>query len=75
MITEKDSLKEVKWKELKIFQFEKHYSEKMILLGKKRLQNYPYANKELQSQKKKIKILPFISTFNPNKPKTLSIFN
>ena len=73
MITEKDSLKEIKSKELETLLLEQHYPERIIKTGINRA--LKILQSELRNVKKqeKKKILPFISTFNPNNPKALPI--
>ena len=73
MITEKDSLKEIKSKELETLLLEQHYPERIIKTGINRA--LKILQSELRNVKKqqKKKILPFISTFNPNNPKAFAI--
>ena len=65
MIAEKDSLKEIKLKELETILLDQQYPEKALKIPQNELRN-------VKEQEKK-KILPFISTFNPNNPKALPI--
>ena len=72
-IAEKDSIKEIKLKELKILLLEQHYPERIIKAGiNKSLKILQNELKNVKEQEKK-KILHFISTFNPNNPEALPI--
>ena len=73
MIAEKDSSKEIKLKELETLLLGQHYPERIIKAGINKALKIP--QNELRNVKKqeKNKIFPFISTFNPNKPKALPI--
>ena len=75
MIAEKDSLKEIKLEELETLLLEQHYPKRIIKAGINRALRIPQS--ELRNVKKeKRKILPFISTFNPNNPpKTCLLLN
>ena len=73
MIAEKDSLKEIKLKELETILLEQHYPERIIKAGINKALKIPKNElRNVKGQEKK-KILPFISTFNPNNPKALPI--
>ena len=73
MIAEKDSLKEIKLKELETMLLEQHYPERIIKAGINKALKIPQNElRNLKEQEKK-KIIPFISTFNPNNPKALPI--
>ena len=73
MITEKEYFKKIKLKELKALLLEQHYPELIIKAGINKAsqisQNELYNVKEQEIKK----ILPFISTFNPNNLKALLI--
>ena len=73
MITEKECFKKIKLKELKALLLEQHYPELIIKAGINKAsqisQNELYNVKEQEIKK----ILPFISTFNPNNLKALPI--
>ena len=73
MIVEKDSLKEIKLKELETLILEQHYLEWILKAGINSALKIP--QNELRNVKKQEekKMLPFISTFNPNNPKVLPI--
>ena len=74
MITEKDSLKEIKLKELVTLLLEQHYAEFIIKTGiNKALKTNQSKLRNVKEQEKN-KILSFILTFNLNIPKTLPIF-
>ena len=72
MIAEKDSSKEIKLKELETVLLEQHFPERIIKAGINKPSKIPQ-NKLRNVKKQEEKILPFISTFNPNNPKTLPI--
>ena len=73
MIAEKDSLKEIKLKELETVLLEQHYPERIIKAGvNKALKIIQSELRNVNKQEEK-KILPFISAFNPNNPKALPI--
>ena len=75
MIAEKDSLKEIKLKELETLLLEQHYPEIIIKASINRALKIPQS--ELRNAKKKEKekkkILSFISTFSANNSKALSV--
>ena len=71
MISEKDSLKEIKLKELETLLLEHHYSERIIKAGIEKALKIPQNELRKVKEQEKKKILPFISTFNPNKTKGL----
>ena len=73
MITEKDSLKEIKLKELKTILLEQHYPERIIKAVINKALKIPQNELGNVKEQEKKKILPFISTFNPNNPKALPI--
>ena len=67
-----DSLKEIKLKELETPLLEQHYPERIIKAGINKDLKIPQNElRNLKEQEKKI--LPFISTFNPNNLKALPI--
>ena len=72
-ITERNSLKEIKLKELETLQLEQHYPERIIKAGKNKALKIPKNKLRNVKEQEKKKILPFISTFNPNNPKALPI--
>ena len=75
MIAEKDSFKEIKLKELETFLLEQHYPERIIKADINRAWKIPQSElKNVKKQEKK-KILPFISTFNSNTPKSCLLLN
>ena len=71
MISEKDSLKEIKLKELETLLLEQHYPERIIKAGINKALKIPQNELRNVKEQEKKKILPFISTFNPNNPKAL----
>ena len=73
MISEKDSLKEIKLKELETLLLEQHYPERIIKTGINKALKIPKNELRNVKEQEKKKILPFISTFNPNNPKALPI--
>ena len=73
MIPEKASLKEIKLKELETLLLEQHYPEIIIKAGIKKAFKIPQNELRNEKEQEKKKILPFISTFNPNNPKALPI--
>ena len=73
MIAKKDSLKEIKFKELETLLLEQHYPERIIKAGTKKALKIPQSELRYVKKQEEKKILPFISTFNPNNPKALSI--
>ena len=73
VIAEKDSLKEIKLKELETILLEQHYPERIIKVNINKALKIPQSElRNIKKQEEK-KILPFISTFNPNNPKALPI--
>ena len=72
-ITERNYLKEIKLKELETLQLEQHYPERIIKAGKNKALKIPKNKLRNVKEQEKKKILPFISTFNPNNPKALPI--
>ena len=73
IIDEKDSLKEIKLKELETLLLEQHYPERIIKAGINKALKIPQNELRNVKEQEKKKILPFISTFNPNNPKDLPI--
>ena len=73
MIAEKDSLKEIKLKELQILLLEQQYPERIIKAGIKKALKIPQNELRNVKEQGKKKILPFISIFNPNNAKALPI--
>ena len=73
MIAEKDSLKEIKLKELETLLLEQHYPERIIKAGINKALKIPQSELRNVKKQEEKKILPFISTFNPNNPKALPI--
>ena len=73
MIAEEDSLKEIKLKELEILLLEQHYPERIIKAGVNKALKIPQSELRNVKKQEEKKILPFISTFNPNNPKALPI--
>ena len=73
MIAEKDSLKEIKLKELETILLEQHYPERIIKAGINKALKIPQNELRNVKEQERKKILPFISTFNPNNPKALPI--
>ena len=71
MIVEKDSLKEIKLKELETLLLEQHYPERIIKAGINKALKMPQNELRNVKEQGKKKILPFISIFNPNNPKAL----
>ena len=71
MISEKDSLKEIQLKELETLLLEQHYSERIIKAGIEKALKIPQNELRKVKEQEKKKILPFISTFNPNNTKGL----
>ena len=74
MITEKDSLKEIKLKELVTLLLEQHYAEFIIKTGINKALKTNHSKLRNVKEQEKNKILSFILTFNLNIPKTLPIF-
>ena len=71
MITEDNSLKEVKLEELETLLLQQHYPDIIIKAGiNKALKTTQSESRNVKEEKK---ILLFISTFNPNNPKALPI--
>ena len=68
MIPEKDSLKEIKLKELETILLEQHYPGRIIKAGINKTLKTPQNELRNVKEQEKKKILPFISTFNPNNP-------
>ena len=73
MIAEKDSLKEIKLQVPETLLLEQHYPERMIKAVIKKALKIPKNELRNVKEQEKKKILPFISTFNPNSPKALPI--
>ena len=73
MIAEKDSLNEIKLKELETLLLEQHDPERIIKAGINRALRIPQSELRNVKKQEKKKILPFISTFNPNNPNALPI--
>ena len=75
MIAEKDSLKEIKLKELETLLLEQHYPEIIIKAGINRALKIPQSELKnvKKKEKEKKKILSFISTFSANSSKALSV--
>ena len=73
MIAEKDSLKEIKLKELETLLLEQHYPERITKAGISKALKIPQNELRNVKEQEKKKILPFISTFKPNNPKALPI--
>ena len=73
IIAEKDSLKEIKLKELGILLLEQHYPEKVIKAGTSKALKIPQNELWNVKEQEKKKILTFISTFNPATTKALAI--
>ena len=73
MIAEKDSLKEIKLKELETILLEQHYPERIIKPDTNKALKIPQNELRNVKEQEKKKILPFISTVNPNNPKALPI--
>ena len=73
MIAERNSLKEIKLKELETLQLEQHYPERIIKAGKNKALKIPQNKLRNIKEQEKKKILPFIPTFNPNNAKALPI--
>ena len=73
MIAEKDSLKEIKLKALETILLEQHYPERIIKASISKALKIPQNELRNVKEQEKKKILPFISTFNPNNPKALPI--
>ena len=73
MIAEKDSLKEIKLKELETILLERHYPERIIKAGINKALKIPQNELRNVKEQENKKILPFISTFNSNNPKALPI--
>ena len=73
MITEKDSLKEIKLKELETLLLEHHYPEIIIKTGINKALRILQNELRIVKEQEKKKILRFILAFNPNNPKTLPI--
>ena len=73
MTAEKNSLKGIKPKKLQTLLLEQHYPERIIKAGiSKALKILQSKLRNVKKQEEK-KILPFISTFDPNNPKTLPL--
>ena len=73
MIAKKDSLKEIKLKELETLLLEQHYPERIKKAGINKALKIPKNKLRNVKEQEKKKILPFISTFNPNNSKALPI--
>ena len=73
MITEKDSLKEIKLKELETLLLEQHYPGRIIKAGINKALKIPQNELRNVKEQEEKKILPFISTCNPNNPNALPI--
>ena len=73
MIAEMISLKEIKLKELETTLLEQHCPERIIKAGISKALNIPQNELRNVKEQEEKKILPFISTFNPNNPKALPI--
>ena len=73
MITEKDFLKEIESKELETLSLEQQYPERIIKASVNKALKIPQNELRIVKEKHKTKNLPFISTFNPNNPKTFLI--
>ena len=73
MIAEKDSLKDIKLKELETRLLEQHYPERIIKAGINKALKIPQNELRNVKEQEKKKILPFISNFKPNNSKALSI--
>ena len=71
MIAEKDSLKEIKLKELEAILLEQHYPEGIIKAAINKALKLPQNELRNVKEQAKKKILPFISTFNPKNPQSL----
>ena len=71
MIAKKDYLKEIKLKELETILLEQHYPERIIKAGINKALKIPQNELRNVKEQEETKILPFISTFNPNNPKAL----
>ena len=74
MITEKETLKEIKLKELETLLREQHYPKKFVKAGISKALKTPQNKLRNVKEQKKKKILPFTSIFNINNPKSLPIF-
>ena len=72
-IAEKGSLKEIKLKELETLLRKQHYPERITKAGINKALKIPQNELRNVKEQEKKKILPFISTFNPNNPKALPI--
>ena len=73
MIAEKDSLKEIKLKELETVLLKQHFPERIIKAGINKDLKIPQIELRNVKKQEEKKILPFISTFNPNNPEALLI--
>ena len=73
MIAKKDSLKEIKLKELETLLLEQRYPERVIIAGINKALKIPKNELRNVKEKEKKKVLPFISTLIPNNPKALPI--
>ena len=73
MISEKDFLKEIKLKELETLLLELQYPERIIKASVNKALKIPQNELRNVKENHKTKNLPFISTFNPNNPKTFLI--
>ena len=73
MIAEMISLKEIKLKELETTLLEQHCPERIIKAGISKALNIPQNELRNVKEQEEKKILPFISSFNPNNPKALPI--
>ena len=67
------SLKEIKLKELETLLLEQHYPERIIKAGINKDLKIPQNELRNVKEQEKKKILPFISTLNPNNLKALPI--
>ena len=75
MIAEKDSLKEIKLKELETLLLEQHYPERIIKAGINKALKIPQNELRNVKEKEKKKILPFISTLIQTTPKPCLLLN
>ena len=73
MIAEKDSLKEIKLKQLETLLLEQHYPERTIKVRINKTLKIPQSELRDEKKQEEKKILPFISIFNPNNRKALHI--
>ena len=73
MIAEKDSLKEIKLKEVEAHLLGQLYPERIIKAGINKALKVPQSKLRNVKEQEQKKILPFTSTFNTNNPKALPI--